>query len=66
MNNIIKLDNNYYFEQCDELNRKAINIQDLKLRNIRKHKCLEFNVDFKEIERNEYRKILRNLLKLKN
>lgn len=65
MNNIIKLDNNYYFELCDELNRKAINIQDLKLRNIRKHKCLEFNVDFKEIERNEYRKILRNLLKLK-
>ena len=30
MNNIIKLDNNYYFELCDELNRKAINIQDLK------------------------------------
>ena len=65
MHSIVELDNNFYLEQCNKLNTKAINIKDLKLRDIRKNNCLEFNVDFKEIERNEYKRILRNLLKIK-
>ena len=51
MHSIVELDNNFYLEQCNKLNTKAINIKDLKLRDIRKNNCLEFNVDFKEIER---------------
>ena len=65
---IIELDNNYYLQILDNIKKlpiDAIDIQNLKLKNIRKNRKILLKIDFNNLEKNKYKKIIKNLLHIK-
>lgn len=65
---IIELDNNYYLQILDNIKKlpiDAIDIQNLKLKNIRKNRKILLKIDFNNLEKNQYKKIIKNLLHIK-
>ena len=66
---IVKLDNNYYFElvsSTDNLPTYVVDINNLKVINILKKGKLLLKIDFNDLNKNQYKKILKKLLFIKN
>ena len=62
---IIELYNNYYLQILDNIKKlpiDAIDIQNLKIKNIRKNRKILLKIDFNNLEKNQYKKIIKNLL----
>jgi hypothetical protein len=69
MENIIKLDNDYYIEKLNkdsQMPLDTINIKNLKLSKILKNKEPILKIDFNEFSVAEYKKILKKLMFIKN
>lgn len=65
---IIDLNNNYYLKVLDKANNApidVIDIEDLNLINILNKKRLLLKIDFKNLEKKQYKRLLRNLLFIK-
>lgn len=65
MNNTIELDNNYYLEIGKDENLPISDITDLKLKDIKEKNCLILYIDFSTIRKQEYKKILKRLYRIK-
>ena len=66
---IIKLNDNYYIKYISNINELPIdivNIKNIKLNDILKRKNLTLKINFQEIDKFEYKKILKQLLLIKN
>ena len=66
---IINLDNNYYLQIFDDIKNlptDSIDIQNLKLKYIRENRKILLKIDFGNLEKNQYKKIIKNLLHIKN
>ena len=69
MQNFIKLNNDYYIKIVNNINEisiDSIDMKNLKLIHILNKKRIIFHIDFSEIYTNEYKKILKKMLHLKN
>lgn len=69
MNNIIKLDNNYYIKKINKNNVipvNAINICSLNLIKVLKNESIILKINFDEFNITEYKRILKKLLFVKN
>lgn len=65
MKNIIDIKNNYYLEMKSDDNnllKNVIDIKDLNLFYILNKKEILVKINFKDIDKKEYKKILKNLL----
>lgn len=65
---IIELDNGYYIELIEDgkcKDDRIQNIQTIKLRESRNKGCLLLYIDFREFDKDRYKKILRKLLHIK-
>lgn len=64
----LNLDNNFYLEilSDDTDNKTVSDIKNLKLSEIRKKGVLLLKIDFNQLKKEEYKKVLRKLLKIKN
>lgn len=65
LNNIINLDNNYYLKivnNPEDLNRDITNIENINLFKVLKKKKLLLKIDFKNINKKQYKRILKKLL----
>ena len=66
---IIKLDNNYFLQIVNnenELPENVIDIKKVKLLNVLKRKKFILKIDFNNIEKREYKRLLKKLLSIKN
>lgn len=69
MNNIIKLDNNYYIEKLSENSEipiNTVNICHLSLIKVLKNKNIVLKIDFEEFNIKDYKRLLKKLLIVKN
>lgn len=69
MEDIIKLDNNYYIKLInadDEEINESISVENINLIKALRNKEIVLNIDFSKITRKEYKKILKKVLFLKN
>lgn len=69
MNKIIELDNDYFLEVVDkenEIDELAINVQEINKTIIKDNKVFLLKIDFETINREDYKKILKRLLNIKN
>lgn len=69
MNNIIKLDNDYYIKKINKRNvipSNAINICNLNLIKVLKNENIILKIDFDEFNITDYKRILKKLLHIKN
>lgn len=64
----IKLDNNYYLEVTNDYNslKTAVDIKNLKLRELNKRKVLLLKIDFNTFHKKDYKKLLKHLLFIKS
>ena len=65
MKNLVSLDNNYYLEMNNTKDSNAIDITNLKLRNIIGKKYILLNIDFSMINKQDYKKVLKKFLYIK-
>lgn len=61
----IKLDNNYYLEVENNVEESYIDVSEISLNCIKKRKCLMFKIDFKKLNRQEYKKTIKKLFHIK-
>lgn len=69
MYDLIELSNNYYIKHISNINELPSDIIDIKHMNLKKffrRKSFIVKIDFKEIDRTEYKRILKRLLRIKN
>ena len=69
MNKIIELDNDYFLEVVEkenEIDELAINVQEINKTIIKDNKVFLLKIDFETINREDYKKILKRLLNIKN
>lgn len=69
MRKIINLDNNYIMKilnEEEERNNLTTNIQNLKFSEIKQKEVLILNINFKKINKKDYKKILKHLLAIRN
>ena len=69
MNNIIELDNSYYIEILNRNNEIPVNTVDichLSLIKVLKSKNIVLRIDFDKFNIRDYKRILKNLLRVKN
>ena len=69
MENIIKLNNNYYIKQVNKNNEiplESIDIESLTLTKILKKEKIILKIDFNKFTTKNYKKILKKLLFIKN
>lgn len=65
MGNSINLDNNYYLEISNNIDKYTTDITKLKLKDIKSKKCLVLVIDFATFDKKDYKKILRKLFNIK-
>lgn len=68
MEDIINLENNYYLKAGDisRIYHKLVDINQLKLNNILRNKIILLKIDFNNINKKEYKKILKKFLFIKS
>ena len=65
MDNNINLDNNYYLKivnNVDKTQKNIINIENLKLKSLKKKENILLEINFQTLHKNKYKKILKNLM----